>query len=148
MNISGGQRANVNVASPVLNTLSSKSIPRQSSIWSNNVPVKQEEVLGSIDTEIRHLPEAAQLPALSSYSPQLRRDAQKEEPVAEVRIVRVTIVLLQKSKYAPGDGGGEIARILVCYDAAAGPCDLPPGSLMLAQPLESLGRSCLIGDCR
>ena len=110
--------------------------------------MKQEEVLGSINTEIRHLSETGQLPALSSYSPQLRRNAEKEEPVAEVRVARVTVRLFQKGKHAPGDGGGEIARGLVCYDAAAGPCNLPPGSLMLAQPLESFGRSSLTGDCR
>ena len=53
--------------------------------------------------------------------------------------VRVTVGWPQKRKHASGDSGGEIARRIVCYDAAVGPCHLSPGSLMLTQPLQSFG---------
>ena len=101
------------------------------------VPVKQEKILSRINAEVRHLSKTIQLPALSRYSSELRRDAQKEEPIAHSRVGKATIVLFQKREHASGDGGGEIASSRVCYDAAAGPCDFPPSSLMLAQPLES-----------
>lgn len=52
---------------------------------------------------------------------------------------RLAVGLFQKCENASGDSGGEIARSIVCDDAAVGPRQLSPGSLMLAQPLQSFG---------
>lgn len=64
MDFPGRQCADVKVTSPTLDSPSSRITLGQT----GNVPVKQEEVLCSIDTEIRHLSETFQLPTLLGYS--------------------------------------------------------------------------------
>ena len=109
-------------------------------------PLEEKKVLGRVNADVGHLAESIQFPALTGYSPQSRRDAQKKEPVAVFGVTRVAAVgLLQKGEHSAGASGGEIAGGQVRYEAAVGPRDLAPSGLMLAQPLQTFGCS-LVDD--